>query len=89
TRPTRFKRDMEEARARVAKGEIVTLLSLSRTTLYHRVFFDPSGVWVQRGGLFGRAERSEPLILMTTRSRRVEKERRRVALLRAMGDDNE
>lgn len=94
TRPIRFKADLEQAAERVKNGEIVTLLSLSPTAMYHHVSFDlpqngaeQSGVWVQRGGLFGKSDRDEPILRMTTRSRRVEKERSRVARQRGLGKD--
>lgn len=87
TRPIRFASDMQRAIKRVHQGEIITLLNFSPTALFHKVSFDPSGVWVQRGGLFGRSERNQPLFRMTTRSRRVEKERQRVATLRGLRDD--
>ena len=80
TRPLHRARDYAEARARVESGkEIVTLLNLSPDTRFHRVYFDPCGLWVQTGGLFGKSERNEPLFRMTSRSRRVEKEKLRVA----------
>ncbi len=94
TRPARFRQDMARAAERARGGEIVTLLSLSPTALYHRVSFDlypdgdvPGGLWVQRGGLFGKSDRSGPVVAMTTRSRRVEKERVRVARQRGLGNE--
>ena len=87
SRPWRFKRDLADARARVARGEIVTLISLSLTSLFHRIYFDDGGVWVQRGGLFGRSERNEPIIRVTTRGRRVAKETSRVTAQRGISKD--
>lgn len=77
---------IEAAAARVAQGSIETVLVLSFTALYHRVFFDPRGVWVQRGGLFGRANRDAPLFRLTTLSRRSKRERARIAALRGLDD---
>mmetsp|Transcript_17998 Transcript_17998/g.27404 ORF Transcript_17998/g.27404 Transcript_17998/m.27404 type:complete len:415 (-) Transcript_17998:13246-14490(-) len=68
-----------EAAERVAAGEIVTLVLLSPTTLYHAVRFDESGFWEQRGGLFGKSLRDDPPFRMTTFSSRVGREVQRVA----------
>ena len=87
SRPLRLARDLKDAAQRVRAGEIVTVISLSPTAFYHRVFFDPAGVWVQRGGLFGRSVRKTPLFRMTTRSRRLQKESSRVASQRGLGQD--
>jgi hypothetical protein len=70
---------LRAAAGRVAAGRIETVLVLSPTAFFHRVYFDKSGVWVQRGGLFGRANRSEPLFRLTTLARRAGRERARVA----------
>ncbi len=75
---------MEAAARRVAEGSIETLLVLSPTALYHRVFFSAQGVWVQRGGVFGRACRSEPLFHFTTFARKAARERQRVATIRGL-----
>ena len=61
TRPSRFARDFSAAVERVKNHEIVTLMSFSRTAIYHKVVFDTSGVWIQRGGLYGRSDRDQPL----------------------------
>lgn len=71
-----------EAAERVAKGEIVTLILLSPTTLYHSVRFTAEGFWEQRGGLFGKSERSDPPVRLTTFSSRVTREVERVAEVR-------
>lgn len=84
SRPMRFAQDVARAEERVKNGEIVTVLSLSLTSMYHHIKFDPCGVWVQRGGLFGRSVRSEPLFRLTTRARRTEKEMKRVAEQRGL-----
>ena len=73
----------QAAAARVALGSIETVLILSPTALFHRVFFNTDGVWVQRGGIFGRSNRAEPLFRVTTFNRRAAKERARVAGFRS------
>ena len=73
---------IEAAVARVAAGSIETVLVLSPTALFHSVQFTLDGVWVQRGGLFGRANRDEPLFRFTTFRRRSQRERARIAAVR-------
>lgn len=84
TRPFRFAKDKAIAEKKAKDGHIVTLLSLSLSALFHHVSFDENGIWVQRGGLFGKSLRSDPLFHMTTRTRRLEKERSRVARQRGL-----
>jgi GT2 family glycosyltransferase len=72
------------AAERAAQGSIETVLVLSLTGLFHRVWFDARGVWVQRGGLFGRSDRSEPLYRLTTLARRSARERARIADVRGI-----
>jgi len=75
---------LQAAAGRVAAGSIETVLILSPTALFHRAFFNADGVWVQRGGLFGRAERSEPLFRFATLARRAAWERARIAQTRGI-----
>jgi len=72
------------AAQRVAQGSIETVLVLSRTALFHRVTFNADGVWVQRGGIFGRSNRDEPWVRPTVFARRVARERARVAAVRGI-----
>lgn len=83
-RPWRLKEARTKAEEIARNGSIVTLFSFSLTAMYHQVGFTRSGIWLQRGGLFGKSKRSEPLFKMTTRARRVEKERGRVASQRGL-----
>ncbi|RYH04159.1 glycosyltransferase [Salipiger sp. IMCC34102] len=73
---------MERARAKVREGAVTTLYLWSFTALYHRVRFTKDGVWVQSGGQFGRAERSEPLFRVIPGGARVQAEALRVRALR-------
>jgi len=52
---------MRRARSMLANGQRVHVIILSPTTLFHRIEFDVFGIWIQRGGIFGRASRDEPL----------------------------
>ena len=87
SRPLTFRRDLRTAAQRVKNGEIVTLMCLSVTAMFHHLSLNDDGVWVQRGGLFGKSDRKKPFFHMTTRSRRLEKEQRRVARQRGFGKD--
>lgn len=87
TSPLRFGQDHAMAVARVKKGEIVTLLNLSRTAIYHQLKFTEDGIWVQNGGLFGKSVRNEPNFRMITRARRVQNESVRVASQRGLGEE--
>ena len=68
-----------EAAMRADRGERVTLILLSPTALFHRVEFRPEGYWEQSGGLWGRAERDEPLVRLQSFGKRVKREIRLVA----------
>ena len=75
-----------QASERVAAGEIVTLMLLSPTTLYHAVRFDPAGYWEQRGGLFGKSLRDDPPLRLTTFASRVAREVGHAAAQRLVAD---
>ncbi len=49
------------ARKLAADRHPTSVFLLSPTMLYHRRRFDADGYWTQSGGLFGRADRSEPI----------------------------
>lgn len=87
TRPLRAQVTRQEAAKRVKNGEIVTVLNLSLGSIFHKVSFEADGIWMQKGGLFGRSDRIQPLFRITSRSRRVQKERARVALQRGLSDN--
>lgn len=71
-----------EATERAAAGEIVTLILLSPTTLFHRVRFDAGGFWEQTGGIFGKSDREDPLLRLTSFANRVQREAGRLAMQR-------
>lgn len=66
------------ARESVRQGAIVSLYIFSATSRYHRVSYS-DGHWEQKGGLFGRSERSGPFFLFTGLKQRLKKETHRVA----------
>ncbi|MGI1662116.1 glycosyltransferase family 2 protein [Palleronia sp. KMU-117] len=65
-------------------GHIATLVTLGPTAVYHRVGFDSDGFWFQTGGIFGRAERHEPLFQIAAFASRVQREWLRVKPLRSV-----
>jgi len=48
-----------------AEGHTVSLYIFTHTALFHTVRFQPQGYWKQRGGLFGRSDRSQPMFRLT------------------------
>ncbi len=70
----------------VRAGKNATVFRFSPTALYHDVRFVRDGYWLHRGGLFGRAERSEPVFRLVPFRRRVAQEWARVAKLRQKAD---
>ncbi len=71
-----------QAARRAAEGATVSLYVFSRTALFHSVRFLPEGVWYQRGGLWGRSLRSDPLWRWWRFSTRLKREVARTAHLR-------
>ncbi len=73
-----------QAQTLVNNGFRVSLFLFSPTALFHRVRFTEQGVWEQRGGIFGRSNRAQALVQITSFRRRVKRESKRVAALRAL-----
>jgi glycosyltransferase involved in cell wall biosynthesis len=87
SRPWHLRRDRAKAAERVRNGEIVTLVSLSPTALYHHVVFDAQdAIWLQQGGIYGKSARDEPLIRLYRRRSRLQIESRRVASQRGLSE---
>ena len=79
-----YRKALARARADAARGDaVITVLRLSRSTFFHSCRFDGSGVWIQRGGLFGRSERTDPLFHLWRRKARLAREGARVARFRS------
>lgn len=88
TRPWRLSQDRAAAADRVAKGEIVTLVCLSPTLFYHCLSFEPEeGIWLQRGGIYGKSLRNTALFRRISRKTRVLIEAKRIACQRGLSDD--
>ena len=73
-RPWQKKRLFKRASALAAQGVLAHVIILWPSARVHRRWFDPRGFWVQEGGLFGRADRAEPLFRLTSFRRRVARE---------------
>ena len=68
------------ARQSALAGDIVTVIRLSWTALFHTAkYLDDEGYWVQRGGLFGRSERGDPIFRIWRFRGRVEREIKRIS----------
>lgn len=85
SRPSRAQDDSARARAETQAGRIVTLLILSPTALFHQLAYDPAGFWVQNGGVFGKACRTDPIFRIITRQKRAARETARIASQRGFG----
>ena len=73
---------LAQARAAIAAGQIATVICLSPTIRAHRVSFDPAGIWLQQGGVFGRSDRTGPRFRLTGFAARVAAETARLAGIR-------
>lgn len=63
---------------KVAKGERGSLYLFTFTSFFHHVRFEKPGMWVQKGGQFGRSGRTEKLFRFFTGKARFEREVKRV-----------
>lgn len=65
-----------QARAMTAEGRIARLYLFSPTALFHTLSFR-DGYWCQRGGLFGKSDRSDAVFKLWSFRRRLERESER------------
>ena len=72
----------EKVCKQVEQNQIVTLLILSPTALFHRVQYHMNGYWEQTGGLFGKSIRDQKLFCLWSRKRRVAFETERIRAIR-------
>lgn len=73
--PARAARSLHHtAQEAAAQGGIVTLILLSPDARPHRISLTETGVWVQRGGIFGRSWPGDPRFRLWRRERRVSRE---------------
>lgn len=64
------------------EGRNVSLFLFSYTTLYHRVRFHPDGYWEQKGGLWGRSDRADPMFRGWSVGKRIDHELTRIGASR-------
>jgi cellulose synthase/poly-beta-1,6-N-acetylglucosamine synthase-like glycosyltransferase len=50
---------MKQSKQMADQGVLVTAFCFSRTSRFHIRYFDARGFWVQRGGIFGKSDRSK------------------------------
>lgn len=72
------KRALEDASGDALNGHPTTVLSLTRTGLRHRMGYTDTGVWLQRGGTFGRSERNQATQFTVRLKECAEKETKRL-----------
>lgn len=70
------------ARSHAEAGAVVTVFRFSPSTFFHRMSFRPEGYWLQSGGLWGRSERSQPLLRGWRFGARLRAETSRIAAVR-------
>ncbi len=75
-------RIIETARKLRRDGIRVTVFRYSLTGLFHRTWFSPDGIWIQKGGLFGRSNRTDRIFRFWTKAGRTGREMRRLAAIR-------
>ncbi|MEO1537520.1 MAG: glycosyltransferase family A protein [Pseudomonadota bacterium] len=69
----------------VERGDLASVFSFSLTPGRHHVRYTASGVWHQKGGIFGRSDRDMRAFRWCTFAERVDQETRRVAKVRGIG----
>ncbi len=79
SRLIRAAEDRKRALEHVASGHIVTFFVLSPTMMFHHLEFQDDGMWLQKGGLFGKVNRTDPLFTILTRRKKEQLEKMRVA----------
>ncbi|WP_071674272.1 glycosyltransferase family 2 protein [Nioella nitratireducens] len=71
-----------QAHAAAAQGVSVSLFLFDHTVRAQKVQFQPPGVWIQTGGLFGPSQRDNPRFQLWTFRQRVRAEQARLAKIR-------
>ncbi|MFT5160394.1 MAG: GT2 family glycosyltransferase [Paracoccaceae bacterium] len=66
------------------RGACLTVFRFSLSSWYHRMQFVSDGYWVQQGGLFGRAKRTDRVFEFHTLKSRIRKEIARLTEVRPM-----
>lgn len=75
----------DRARQEAGPEQPVTLIDLSHTSKMMTVRFTDDGIWLHKGGVYGRTERKGPVIFLSSFSLSARKESNRVAVQRNLG----
>ncbi len=75
-----------KAKTAVKEGHIVTVYAMKPTMRPHKLRFTTEGYWLQTGGIFGRAKRSGPRLILQSRKKRAKREVARVAQVRGAAE---
>lgn len=78
------RRLMRQAAEAAEKGQTVSLFLFGLNARGHQLGFDPSGVWVQRGGILGRSDRRQRLVQFCSRRQRIAQEMLRLKNIREL-----
>lgn len=81
----RNRRALRRKAAEMAKeGKSVTLFLFRPTAHFHRVRMRHGGYWEQAGGTWGRSDRQDRIVRLTTARKRLQREIKRIALQRGI-----
>ncbi|NOX73966.1 MAG: glycosyltransferase [Alphaproteobacteria bacterium] len=81
-RAHQWRKAFRVAKTQASQGRGVTVFQFSLSSIYHRIVFHPEGFWLHKGGIFGRAERCEPLFQPNTLKSRTTREVVRLGAVR-------
>ncbi|MEM8731301.1 MAG: glycosyltransferase [Pseudomonadota bacterium] len=81
-RPWQWRRKWAAALNERWAGRVVTQIMLSPTSWRHHVRYGSDGIWHQRGGLFGKSDRSDSSFKLWRFGRRITREAERVRNVR-------
>ena len=72
----------QRAKQLVKSGYVTTLFVLDPTARFHRQYFTKDGYWEYVGGIFGRSDRSQKYVKLTTFKSRIAEEMMRISHIR-------
>lgn len=77
---------VRKAKSRAENGKRVSVFSFSLTPARHHVRYVEPGVWIQTGGVYGKSDRNDPWFKWCRFADRLQREIRRVAKQRGIGE---
>lgn len=84
TRPLGLSATLQKANDLADQGHTVSVFCFSATAAFHSVRYLAPGIWLQRGGLWGKSARRQPLFRLWRRKTRLRQEQCRVAAYRGV-----